>query len=139
MAKKKENKKTSKSRGANRSSDSSTPPEKSGEVKGPMGVGGRKKAGSGAIIKKPAKNKETETPKDEPEKGITSGSLPLTDKGSIGKALPEKTSGGEEHLVVTSEGKSSSSQKSSRKSTTEGMHPKDNTPIILEEFTETER
>src|SRR5690606_8275049 len=60
MAKKKETKNKDKAADPFSSEDPASgaakTPESSGEVKGPMGVGGRKKSGSGAVIKKPAKN-----------------------------------------------------------------------------------
>ena len=140
MAKKVEKKDTRKRKAQvnpkEKTSGAATPPETSGEVKGPMGVGGRKKSESGAIVKKPAKNKVTDTGSSPNQTKKPSGPGGLG-KETMGKALPEKTSDTEEHLTVTPE--KSTSKKSSRSNKVQGMHSKDTSPIILEASTSTER
>ena len=124
-----------------------THPEISGEVKGPMGVGGRKKPSSRATIKKPSKtfdksdnasritskNFSRESNEETASPSLEKTSDPIKQK----KALPEKTSTTEEHLIVQPVAANSRKENRGGRKEGSGMHPKDNTPIILKASMET--
>ena len=151
MAEKRDSKKTPKPKAAGKpagkTKDTGTSHEKSGEVKGPMGVGGRKKPSARATVKKPSKtfdkgehlsknapeNPSTDSQKNSKVSALKGMPEPLQEK----KALPEKTTTTEEHLIVAPVPNTTTEKGKEGIKTSTGMHPKDNTPIILKASTET--
>ncbi len=102
MAKKKENntdkeKKTTAKKASPSSPKASAKPERSGEVKGPMGVGSPKKANETAKPKKPAKDSGPRGKETVAKKRTAAGKDKLTEeKKSLPKpkkSLPKRTSG----------------------------------------------